>query len=203
MRVADVMTVGVLTVEPDRPLVELARLMIENNIGSLPVVENGVLVGIVCRADVLPFEEDPDRTLRTARDVMSRDLLTVTERMTVPEAARALAARGVKRAPVVRSGRLVGIVGESDLLRPYLRTDAEIAADLEEGFQAPALGIRPGEITFTVHDGAVTLRGAVRGESQRSLITRIARAVDGVATITDALQLVLGEPTTHDLQRSS
>lgn len=189
MRVRDVMSVNVTTVGPATPVIEIARTMLQRGIGGIPVVHDGVLVGMVCRSDILPFEDDPDRGLRTAADVMSKDVLAINETMTVGQAARALASRGFKRAPVVRGDALVGLVGESDLLRPYLRTDREIGTDIEEVLRAPALGNHGSAVRFSVEDGNVLLEGIVRGEAQRSLIVRSVRSIEGVAAVTDRTRL--------------
>lgn len=189
MRIADVMTVDVATVEGSTPLLEVAKLMLARGGGAIPVLRDGAVIGIVCRSDVLPFEEDPDRTLRTAADVMSRDVVTLHESMTIPQAARVLARHGFKRAPVVRGARLVGIVSESDLLGPYLRPDADIRRDLLLELRAPALGTHLSPVEVSVDDGIVTLTGRTRGQAQHALILRTVRAIEGVAGLRDKMTM--------------
>jgi CBS-domain-containing membrane protein len=186
------MSVAVITAPPDTPIVALARSMLQNKIGAIPIMDGGALVGIVSRADVLPFEDDQDRSLRTAADVMSRDLLAVTEVMTVPEAARRMSARGIKRAPVLREGRMIGMVSESDLLRPYLQTDGEIQDEVAEGLLSPALGTRNSRVEISVDEGVVRVQGKVHGEAQRALLLRMIRSIEGVASVDDRTKLEPG-----------
>lgn len=201
MNVSDVMTSEVVTVPRGAPLPAVAALMLEHAIGGLPVVDEGTLVGIVCRSDVLPFEEDPDRHLRTAGDVMSRDVVSVPPSMTVGKAASVLAHRGIKRAPVLDGEALAGIVSESDLLRPFGRNDEAVARAVESALSAPATGTHLSPVDVTVQDGVVRLRGRARGEAQHALILRIARAVDGVSRVED--ELIVEQEHLHSFERIS
>ena len=189
MHVSDVMTRQVVVVRPDTPMIDVARVLLEQRIGAVPVLDEGVVVGIVARSDLLAFDEDPDRGLRTAADVMSKDVMVLHEAMSVAVAARALARRGVKRAPVLRTGKLVGIVSESDLLRSYARADADLVIDVERVLRAPAVGAHLEPIGFSVAGGIVTLSGAVRGEPDRAFAVRLVRSIQGVADVDDRLTL--------------
>jgi CBS domain-containing protein len=134
----------VVSVQPDEPVQEIARLLLDRRISAVPVVkDDGTPMGMVSEGDLIG-RSDKDRlgrsdwwlaivsgkqTLdgqfqsrlgargRTARDVMSAPLVTVTEDTAVSEIARLLAVYHIKRVPVVREGRLVGIVSRADLLR--------------------------------------------------------------------------------------
>jgi CBS domain-containing protein len=134
MLVRDVMSTRVLSVRSDAPLKEVATLLLSNRIGGVPVLdEGGRVLGIVSESDLQPAREGaPARPLRTAADVMTRPVVTLTEDDTVTQAARMLLRHRIKRAPVLREGVIVGMITRSDLLRPYLRTDLEIRADVEE-----------------------------------------------------------------------
>ena len=116
---------------------------------------------------------------------MTAPVVTLTEEDSVPEAARVLRRHRIKRAPVVREGRVVGIVTQSDLLRPYLRTDAEIRADVEEALLHG--DVDPRGIDIRVAEGVVTLEGAVGDARRRRLLTMLARSIDGVIDVVDAL----------------
>ncbi|HEX6262036.1 MAG TPA: CBS domain-containing protein [Actinomycetota bacterium] len=190
MLVRDVMTVGVVTAAPDTPVKELAALMVGARISGIPVVEDGKVVGIVSESDLLPLHEgDPGRRVQVAADVMTRKLVTLVEGMTVTEAARVLQRHGVKRAPVMRGERLVGICTRANLLRPYLRTDLEILAEVEEAVLSGALGISPRGVRALVTDGVVRLEGRVTSARTRAILLRLVRAVDGVVDLEEQLEI--------------
>lgn len=185
MLVKDVMTVGVITVPPTASVKEVAQLLLGGHIGGLPVLDGEELVGIVTSSDVLTLVPHASN-LRTAGDIMHHDPICLSEDTSVAAAARTLTRYRIKRAPVIRNGRLVGIVTRSDLLRPYLRTDSEIRAEIEDQVMVRTLGLSPRQIGIEVRDGIVELRGMVSTDVKPMLI-RLVRAVDGVVDITDAL----------------
>jgi CBS domain-containing protein len=158
----DIMTAKVVTVGPDEPTRDIARLLLENGISAVPVVNSdGVPIGMISEGDLIGRAEDErlarhDWWLsvltgtqaldddfqtrvaakdRTARDVMSAPLVTVTEATGVSEIARLLAIHHVKRVPVVRDGAIVGIVSRADLLRVVAadRPEAESATKQPHG----------------------------------------------------------------------
>ena len=184
------MTVRPIYVPPETPVREIARTLIRTRIGGVPVVDGrGQVVGLVSESDLQPFKEDaPGAPIRTARDVMSRSVVSLSESHTVTQAARILQRARIKRAPVVRGGRLVGIITKSDLLRPYLRTDSEILADVEAALLETFEGGRNG-LRITVGEGLVRLEGKVRDRRQGALLVRLARSVDGAIDVDDALQV--------------
>jgi predicted transcriptional regulator len=183
------MSVRVITVAPQTPVKEVARLLVEQRVSGVPVVDAGRVVGIVSESDILPLhEERPARPVRTAADVMTAPVITVTEEATVTEAARVLERHRVKRAPVLRDGVLVGIIARGDLLRPYLRTDSEILAAVEESVVAQDLS--PKVIRAGASEGVVTLEGSVGTERDRAILLRLIRSLDGVIDVVDHLSLV-------------
>src|SRR5688572_20262388 len=99
MYVRDVMTTRLIAVRPEEPLKELAGLLIRNRIGGVPVTDTeGHVLGIVSESDLQPTREGaPGRPIRTAADVMTRPVITLTEGDTVTQAARVLQRHGVKR----------------------------------------------------------------------------------------------------------
>lgn len=195
MFVADVMTVRLFCVRPETPLKEVARKLVRNRVSGMPVVdETGRLLGIISESDIQPLRKGaPGRPVQTAADVMTRRVTTLAEVDTVTEAARVLARHGLKRAPVLRDGRVVGIVTKSDLLRPYLRADGEIRLDVEEALLQDGMA-EGADLEVSVHEGVVRLEGTVRDRGrasrrnvrdrrQASLLARLARAVDGVVDV--------------------
>jgi CBS domain-containing protein len=191
MNVRDVMSTRLIAVRPEEPLKELARILVRNRIGGVPVTDaDGHVLGIVSETDLQPTREGaPGRPIRTAADVMTRPVITLTEEDTVTQAARVLQRHRVKRAPVLRQGVVVGMITRSDLLRPYLRTDSEIRADVEELLFADGLGLIPDRLDVLVEGGIVRLQGVVRDGRQQVLTLRLARGVEGVIDVVDDLQV--------------
>ncbi len=200
MDVVDVMTRDVLSVTPDTSVREAARLMIDNRISGLPVVEDEVVVGIISEADYVARDssatwvsrvlnkgdEAPLSGIEKVSDLMSHDPVTIPSTATVQEAARVMTHRGFKRLPVEEGGRLVGIVTRSDLIRAYVRTDEEIAGDARQ-----LIAVLPAplsEVQVEVKDGIAILTGEVDNSEEARLLTRVVRSVEGVGTIDNQLK---------------
>jgi CBS domain-containing protein len=191
MNVRDVMSVRLIAVRSEEPFKEVARLLVRNRIGGVPVTDaEGHLLGIVSESDLQPTKEKaPLRPVRTAADVMTRPVITLMEDDTVTQAARVLQRHGVKRAPVLRGGVVVGMITRSDLLRPYLRTDSEIRADVEGVLLGDGLGLVPSRFDVRVESGVVRLQGLVADRRQQAITVRLARGVEGVIDVLDELQV--------------
>lgn len=114
MKASDVMTSPVIGVRPDAPLHEVARTLVERRVSAVPVLEGERLVGIVSEADVL--RELSAGTPREARDAMTKDVATVSVNTAVEDVAALLAARGIRRVPVLQGERVVGIVSRTNLV---------------------------------------------------------------------------------------
>ena len=156
--VEQLMTTDVVTVEPGTSVSEVARLMVAHDISGIPVVDGGVLVGLVTEVDVVSREIDvdppaygtfldaifrlpwdrSDEELRrvlasTAGELMSRDLKTIAPDAPIRDAANLMFKQEVNPLPVVDvDGSLVGIVSRSDIVRLV----AEAATRAEEGLDA-------------------------------------------------------------------
>jgi CBS domain-containing protein len=191
MYVRDVMSIRLIAVRPEEPLKEVARVLVRNRIGGVPVTDvEGHVLGIVSETDLQPTKEEaPLRPVRTAADVMTSPVITLTEEDTVTQAARVLQRHKVKRAPVLRQGVLVGMITRSDLLRPYLRTDSEIRADVEQVLLGDGLGLLRDRLDVRVEGGVVCLQGRVADRRQQAITVRLARGVEGVIDVLDELQV--------------
>lgn len=190
MQVRDVMTVAVISVAPATPVKEIAQTLVGARIGGVPVLEEGRLVGIVTSSDVLAVKERSGEASPTAADVMTGKPRTLTEGTSVAAAARVLARYRIKRAPVVRGSKVVGIITRGDLLRPYLRTDWEILAEVEDEVLGRTLGLSPRKVRVEVRGGAVRLSGEIASDELRALAVRLVRAAAGVVGVEDALEVV-------------
>jgi CBS domain-containing protein len=190
MLVGDVMSSPVVTVAPGTPLKEVADLLVQREISAVPVVEDDELVGIVSEADLVPLELGPDprahlapvgeprtRLPRVVAEVMTREVVALPERADAAAAGRLMLERRIKSIPVVREGRVVGIVARRDLLKALARGDEDIAADLRALLEEE-LG-PPSPYRVTVREGVVELTGPPDPDARR-LATLLVRGVPGV-----------------------
>jgi CBS domain-containing protein len=132
MRVKEVMTIDPVCPEPDTPLPKIAAMMVEHHCGAIPIVNDGRIAGIVTDRDItcrtLPHKINP--LDGTAMDVMTREVITITEDGTAESAARIMERTHVRRLPVMNAeGRIVGIVSATDL--------AMMAQELASGSMFP------------------------------------------------------------------
>ena len=112
MKVGEIMTRDVITVNEDTPVVEVARTLSEKRISAVPVRgANGAVVGLVSEFDLLA------RQGKTAKDVMSPGIISVSEDTDVEEVRFLLIERRIKRVPVMDGHRLIGIVSRADIVR--------------------------------------------------------------------------------------
>ncbi|NEU32317.1 CBS domain-containing protein [bacterium LRH843] len=110
------MSKDVVTVSPEQSIQEAASLMKQHNIGSIPVVDNGQIQGIITDRDIaLRSTAQGDNASASVRDCMSTDLTVASSSMDVHEAARLMSEHQIRRLPVVDNGLLVGIVAIGDL----------------------------------------------------------------------------------------
>jgi CBS domain-containing protein len=119
-RIREIMTSNPSTIEPDKTVVDAARIMKQEDAGVVPVTENGRLTGMVTDRDiairVVAEGKDPQST--TVQEVASKNLVTLDPEQNLDEALRLMAQHQVRRLPVVEEdGRLVGIVAQADVAR--------------------------------------------------------------------------------------
>lgn len=185
MKIGQLMSVDLIVAHPDDPVAELLGRFAAKRINGAPVAVDGQLVGIVTTTDLMRSWEQPGVRVR---DVMTREVVTLTEDMTVAEAARVLARAGLHRAPVLRDAMVVGMLTRTDLLRPHLRTDAEIDADIEQIIAGP-LGIERSALHARVLDGMVFLEGAVPSRRVHALLMQLVSSSAGVVDVVDHVRI--------------
>jgi CBS domain-containing protein len=115
------MTERVTAIGPDTPLPEIAATLIGAGIGGMPVVDrDGTVIGFVSEVDLMDalLHDHPQDTL--ARDIMSSPAIVVDEFAPAEEVMTTLRERGIHHLPVVRQGRLVGIISPIDVLRYFV-----------------------------------------------------------------------------------
>ncbi|HFD16842.1 MAG TPA: CBS domain-containing protein [Rhodospirillales bacterium] len=222
MLARDVMTRNVVTVAPDTPVSEIARLLLEKRISGVPVVEpDGRLVGIVSEGDLMRRVEEggarrgswwlamlgipEERALeyvrthgRHARDVMTRQVITVSPDTPIGKVARLLEEEHIKRVPVVEDGRLVGIISRADLLRaiasreeapPATADDRELRERLLRELEAAGLDYHP-YVNIVVSDGIVHLWGLVSSKAEAEALRVAAESVEGVRGVDSHLAVL-------------
>jgi CBS domain-containing protein len=222
MNAADVMTTHVITVTPESSIEEAAKLMLQYRISGLPVLDQkGELVGMVTEGDFLRRSETaterrrprwlefilgPGRLAseyvqahgRKIADVMTSDPVSITEDISLEDVVNALERHRVKRLPVIRDGKLVGIVSRANLVQALATVlpgaegprpeDSEIRRQiLEEIKRLPWGG---NLINVTVRNGVADLWGTVLDDRERQALRVAVENVAGVAGINDHIEFV-------------
>lgn len=147
VRVEDMMTREVVSVRPETPVREIARLLLDQGLTGVPVIGAEGLIGIITDADLivreadiqLPsylqildnfiilgdrkrFDEEVRRSIGTvAEQIMTREVVTVEPDATIGEVAKIMFERKVNPVPVVDQGRVVGIISRADIIRLIVR----------------------------------------------------------------------------------
>lgn len=200
MRVRELMSTELTTVDEATSLKEAAQLMTAQGVSGLPVVdESGRLVGIISEADFVAHTSSRGRAglLRALFDdlrsrsfdqkvgeAMSRKLVTVTPYDSHREAARLMTRHRIKRLPVVDAdGRLEGIISRSDLLRVFTRSDSEIVEAIRNRVARQILAIDDSDLEVEVTDGHVKLAGTVTHKSEARMLEELVGDLAGVISV--------------------
>jgi CBS domain-containing protein len=194
MKALDVMVPNVVTVKPDDQVTEAIKLLAEHDVSALPVVDDGNnVVGIISEADLLHRQEigtekyrpwwleavTPASTLagefakshgRRVAEVMSTDIVSAAEDTPLGEIATMLERHRIKRVPVLRGGKLVGIVSRSNLIQALASSRTDF-----------------GERNVIVSGGIVHLWGLVGSPQEHKALLALAEGVPGVATVADEM----------------
>ena len=117
--IKEIMTRDVRACEPNATVADAAKVMAQGDVGPVPIVQDGRLVGIVTDRDIVVrvVAEGRDPNATTVKEIASTDLVTVSPGDDLDEALKLLAERQVRRLPVVEGERLVGIVAQADIAR--------------------------------------------------------------------------------------
>ena len=206
--VSDVMTRTVVSVNGFTPFKDIVRRMQDYRVSAVPVVdEDDIVLGIVSEGDLI-LKEDADlegepRFLdggrrrharskaagRIASELMTAPAITIGPDATLGEAARLMHRHAVKRLPVVdpNGGSILGIVSRTDLLKVFLRADAEIAQEIREDVIHRTLWIDPHTIRVVVHEGVVTMEGQLARRSLLPIVERLVLSTEGVVAFESRL----------------
>lgn len=221
MKAQDIMTRDVATVSPDTPVRDIAALMMEKHISGAPVLTDGRIVGMISESDLLHRAEvgterkhkwwfrifaDSDALAREyakahglrAHDIMSRYVVSVRDDAELRDVADILDSRRIKRVPVVREGRLVGIITRGDLVRALSQVqiskadrkidNAALHKALHDRIRTQSW-LNDTYINLTVNDGVVELWGLVVSTDQHRALLALVEETDGVRRVEDKLSI--------------
>ena len=220
MKATDVMTTRIISVEPDTTVLEAARQMLQHHISGLPVIDKaGTLVGILSEGDFLRRGETHTERKHTrwvefligpgkmaaeythshgkkVAEVMTDQVHTVDEDTSLEDVVEMMERHRIKRVPVIRGTRVVGIITRSNLLHamvslvrraPKTTKDdfairQQLTAELQNAKWAPVA-----MTNIVVHDGVVELWGTIFDERQREALVVASENISGVRAVKDHL----------------
>jgi CBS domain-containing protein len=220
MRAVDVMVRDVVTVRPDTDVAEAIRLLGEHDVSALPVVDPaGNLIGVLSEADLIhrveigtekrrPWWQEAVTGASTLAadfakshgkkvgEVMTSGVISVSEDTPLSEIATLFERKGIKRVPVVKDGKLVGIVSRANLIQALAsvvgrmdqhdETDRQIRLELMSRLQQQSW-TDFGSRNVTVSDGVVHLWGLVGSKAERKALRALAESVPGVSRVADEM----------------
>jgi CBS domain-containing protein len=225
MKAQDIMTKDVVTVRPGMTVHQIATLMARKHISGLPVVsKDGDVLGIISESDLIHRRElGTDETAsalavvfgdraaaedfakahgKTAHDIMSRPVVSVHCDSDLNEVADLLERRRIKRVPVLKDGRLAGIIARSDLIRALAQVETKpVSVRLGSGVIHQAITdalknqswLDTSYVSYAVKDGKVHVTGFVRSDEDRNALRILMEEIPGVTGVEDHLQK--GVPT--------
>jgi len=233
MLASDIMTRDVATVGLDASVEAVIALMVARGVSGVPVVSGqGQLAGIISEGDLLRRAETvtveprrrsflelligPSREVtdyvrshsRRVSDLMTEQVISVAEDTPLAEVVRLMETKRIRRVPVLRSGKLVGIISRADLVRALGRKLAELTApvaavsddELEQRVKA-ALGrislFDNSNIEVRVEDGAASVEGVIHDERLRPALRVAVETVPGIRIVVD--KIVFVEPVTGSI----
>lgn len=226
MRAQDVMTQYVISVGPNDPVSKAVRAMLQNDISGLPVLDpEGQLVGMVTEGDLLrraetdtmrkrprwiEFFVGPGKLAdeyvhthgRKVSEVMTEDPVYVVEETPLEEVVSKMEKRRIKRIPVLRGTKVVGIISRANLLHALARVagEAKPASADDKTIRTKLLATLKGEhwapvgaLDIIVKDGVVDLWGSITDERERRALIVAAENIPGVKAVKDHLAWI--DPT--------
>lgn len=137
MKVRDIMTSSVDWVSPDTTVVKVAQLMKKDDVGSIPICQDNNLIGIITDRDIVlkVVAAGGNTNNVSCKDIMSKDIISVTADQDVHEAANMMSKYQIRRLPVIENGKLVGIVAIGDLAieKIHINEAGDALSDISQG----------------------------------------------------------------------
>lgn len=214
MLTKDLMISKVVTVSPGNSIWHAAQIMLDHDVSGLPVVDDsGQLAGMLTQGDLLHRIElgtetasaSPDQGLGAyvkahswkVGDVMTVKVVAAEEKTPIHVVAKLMDQHRIRRMPVVREGKLVGVISRKDLLRVIAAAKRDTVSQGNDAMRRAILArlgenadLQSAHLTVTVSDGVVHLGGTVCSEAERELARVIAESVRGVAGVLNQTQIV-------------
>jgi CBS domain-containing protein len=222
MKADDVMVSAVISVRPTARVQEVAGILLANRISAVPVIDDeGELLGIVSEGDLMRRAEAGTERRRSwwleyltgkqvlaaeyvkshshkVSDVMTRAVITAAPDAPLGEIASLLERNRIKRVPIVKNGKVVGIVSRANLLQALATVpakdtvtahadDSEIREKVLSRLNAERW--RPSLLNVTVHDGNVDLWGFVTSNDEKKAVGIAVEGIAGVKSINDYLTI--------------
>jgi CBS-domain-containing membrane protein len=208
MKASDVMVSHVITIGPELDVKAVANTLAANGISAVPVIDiNNKILGIISEGDLTRriasrgVRKGPARSHEPkAKDVMTRDVITVDPDTPLQEIANLFEQHGIKRVPVVTKGGLVGIVSRANLVQAlathglafFDRVEADEALRESITTKIHKLRSKGSIVDVIVAHGTVNLWGAVRSEKEKNAIRVAAEEAPGVRKVNDRLRIFSG-----------
>jgi CBS domain-containing protein len=139
MKVREIMTTEIRKATPDNTLIDIAAMMRDEDVGALPVVQDGELRGIVTDRDIVvrAIADGKDPSITTVQEVLSEDLESAEPDDDVEKAADVMASHQIRRLPVIQDGKLIGMVTLGDIAVKHEESTASHALEgVSEGVKA-------------------------------------------------------------------
>jgi CBS-domain-containing membrane protein len=221
MNASDIMVRKVITTHPQASVSHVAKQLVDNDISALPVVDDaGRVVGIISEADLMRREElglektrpwwleamTPAVTLaeefarshgKRVEELMSNHVVTATEDTSLNEIASLLEKHHIKRVPILKDGKIVGVVSRSNLVQALASAKSEVitAAQTDHMLRAEIVARLAeqqwwtdfGERNVIVVNGVANLWGLVGSRSERKALTALVESVPGVTEVRDEM----------------
>jgi CBS-domain-containing membrane protein len=220
MNASDVMVRDVVTVGPEEPVSKAVQLLVDHDISALPVVDGDRhVIGILSESDLLHREKigteihrawwleavTPPSILaldyakshgRRVAELMSEDVISAEEDTPLSEIANILEKRRIKRIPILKDGKLVGIVSRANLIQALASTPSQPEKDqlADRGIRSAILArlaeqpwTNFGERNVVVSNGIVHLWGLVGSPDEHKALLALAENVEGVREVSDEM----------------
>jgi CBS domain-containing protein len=220
MNASDVMAQSVLTIRPEDDVCDAVKLLVDHDISALPVIDEAHhVVGILSEADLLHRDEFGTKKMRPwwleaitpisvlamdyakshgrkVADLMSEKVISASESTPISELATLFERHRIKRLPIVRDGKLVGVVSRSKLIQALAsepaaaqhdeRVDRSIKLDILDRLRGQSwTGF--GERNIVVANGVVHIWGLVASPQERKALHVLVESVPGVQSIVDEM----------------
>jgi len=229
MKIEEIMTRDVITVGPQTPIHEAARLMVDHGVSGLPVVdEQGNLVGVLSEGDLIvrqrarprvpwwrAFFQEGERLAReyqkaagtTAEEVMTKAVISVSPDLPIEAAALILDQRRIRRVPVVADGRVVGIVSRGDLVKVLANAPRPVGGPTSDSQLVSEMRARLAKEPWVSHHGIVVdaangellIWGLVASKAEKSALETMARSLPGVKGVRSRLHVESEAPYSYGM----